>query len=164
MYEDMVMRSVYLRPSEDSQLRQLAHELNVTKSDLIRSAISVKLQEWLEASSDELVLHDLESGKRDSAAERAARAGKAKIAARAASPVVPWLESDSDELMVHDPESRNSDNTPQPAAASGKAKIANRAASPIDPVTGTNAPERKSSRRTAPGPAGGRNARAGSSR
>ena len=35
MVHEMILRSVYLRPSEDGQLRQLAHELNVTKSDLI---------------------------------------------------------------------------------------------------------------------------------
>ena len=58
--EDLVMRSVYLRPTEDSKLRQLAHELNVSKSDLIRSAISVKLREWLTSSSDKGVLRDLD--------------------------------------------------------------------------------------------------------
>lgn len=64
MVEDMVMRSVYLRPSEDAQLRQLAHELNVTKSDLIRSAISVRLRDWLQSNSKELILEDLNYGRR----------------------------------------------------------------------------------------------------
>ncbi|MEC4593808.1 hypothetical protein VPG91_22600 [Nitrospirillum amazonense] len=82
MNEDLVMRSVYLRPSEDGQLRQLAHELNVTKSDLIRSAISVKLREWLlDSNSTELVMRDLEFGKRGSAAERVSRAPEATVAA-----------------------------------------------------------------------------------
>ncbi len=52
MVDDMVMRSVYLWPKQDSQLRQLAHELNVSKSDLIRSAISIKLRDWLESNDD----------------------------------------------------------------------------------------------------------------
>lgn len=74
MVDDFVMRSVYLRPSEDTQLRQLAHDLNVTKSDLIRSAISVKLREWLKSNSRELVSRDLESGRREVASTRATRA------------------------------------------------------------------------------------------
>jgi hypothetical protein len=81
MVDDFVMRSVYLRPSEDSQLRQLAHELNVTKSDLIRSAIGVKLREWLESNSDELVLRDLTFGRRDVVADRAASVAVPKAAA-----------------------------------------------------------------------------------
>jgi len=71
--DDLVMRSVYLRPSEDSQLRQMAHELNVTKSDLIRSAISTKLKEWREANSLERVLDDLQFGRRDGVGAAAAR-------------------------------------------------------------------------------------------
>jgi predicted transcriptional regulator len=72
MVNEMVLRSVYLRPSEDSQLRQLAHELNVTKSDLIRSAISVKLRDWLDAD-DEAIRKDVEHGKRNEAAVRSGR-------------------------------------------------------------------------------------------
>ena len=68
MIEDMVMRSVYLRPTEDNQLRQLAHELKVSKSDLIRSAISVKLQEWLRSGGKELVMRDLKFGRRTGSA------------------------------------------------------------------------------------------------
>jgi len=86
MVEDMVMRSVYLRPGEDSQLRQLAHELNVTKSDLIRSAISAKLRDWLDSNDDELVMRDLELGRRDTPTERVA---KAAAAAAPAQPVKP---------------------------------------------------------------------------
>ena len=64
--DDLVMRSVYLRPAEDSLLRQLAHELKATKSDLIRAAISTKLQEWRESNSSEQVRYDLQFGVRGS--------------------------------------------------------------------------------------------------
>lgn len=70
---EMVMRSVYLWPAQDSELRQLAHELNVTKSDLIRSAIGVKLREWLEAGDPQAVKRDLEVGRRDASAARTGR-------------------------------------------------------------------------------------------
>jgi hypothetical protein len=73
MVNEMVLRSVYLRPSEDAQLRQLAHELNVTKSDLIRSAISVKLRDWLETSDEKVILNDVEHGRRTEAAIRSGR-------------------------------------------------------------------------------------------
>lgn len=73
MVNEMVLRSVYLRPFEDSQLRQLAHELNVTKSDLIRSAISVKLRDWLDAKDEQLIRSDVEHGKRNEAAIRSGR-------------------------------------------------------------------------------------------
>ncbi len=76
MVDDMVMRSVYLRPAEDAQLRQLAHELNVTKSDLIRSAISVKLLEWLRSNDRTEILKDVEHGRRDEAAIRSGRRGR----------------------------------------------------------------------------------------
>lgn len=62
---ELVMRSVYLDPMEDSQLRQLAFELDVTKSDLIRSAVGIKLREWLQSNSREQVLNDLQVGQRD---------------------------------------------------------------------------------------------------
>lgn len=71
MANEMVMRSIYLRPEEDAALRQLAFEIEVTKSDLIRSAISAKLEQWLESDSTELVLKDVELGKRPSRADRA---------------------------------------------------------------------------------------------
>jgi hypothetical protein len=64
MKEDMVMRSVYIRPSQDSRLRQLAFHHHVTKSDLIRSAISAKLDEWLADPTQEVLLRDLELGRR----------------------------------------------------------------------------------------------------
>lgn len=71
MANEMVMRSVYLRPEEDAALRQLAFEIEVSKSDLIRSAISAKLEQWLQSNSMELVLKDVELGKRQSRSERA---------------------------------------------------------------------------------------------
>ncbi len=79
MANDMVMRSVYLRPDEDTKLRQLAFELNVTKSDLIRSAISVKLVEWLKSNDPDVILRDVEQGRRLTPAERAARAREARV-------------------------------------------------------------------------------------
>lgn len=90
MTEDMVMRSVYLRPAEDAQLRQLAHELDVTKSDLIRSAIAVKLLEWLKSNDREKILADVEHGRRDEDAVRSGRRGRrgGSKASAAAAPVL----------------------------------------------------------------------------
>jgi len=65
MADDLVMRSVYLPVREDNDLRQLAHELKVSKSDLIRSAIIVKLREWHEDRSRKLVRDDVQHGRRD---------------------------------------------------------------------------------------------------
>jgi hypothetical protein len=84
MAEDMVMRSVYLRPSEDAELRQLAHDLEVTKSDLIRSAISLKLQEWLKSNDRERILKEVEHGRRDEAAIRSGRRGRPRPSEAAA--------------------------------------------------------------------------------
>ena len=64
MAEDMVMRSIYLKPSDDTELRQLAHEKHVSKNDLIRSAIIAKLTEWREANNDEKLEADLALGRR----------------------------------------------------------------------------------------------------
>jgi hypothetical protein len=66
MADDMVMRSVYLRPRDDTELRQLAHEMQVSKNDLIRSAIQSKLEEWRDDS--DVLERDLRLGRRDSAA------------------------------------------------------------------------------------------------
>ncbi|MNW17906.1 Ribbon-helix-helix protein, copG family [compost metagenome] len=62
---DMVMRSIYLRPEEDGRLRQLAHELRVSKADLIRSAVASKLQEWTSQGGDAILELDLKTGKRE---------------------------------------------------------------------------------------------------
>ena len=65
MADDMVMRSVYLRPNEDTELKRLAHTFDFTKSDLIRAAISLKLAEWRMDNSGEAFLRDVEAGLRD---------------------------------------------------------------------------------------------------
>jgi hypothetical protein len=89
MPNEMVMRSVYLRPEEDAALRQLAFDIEVTKSDLIRSAISAKLDEWLQSNSLELLLKDVELGKRPSRADRAEAARAEAEAAESARRAVP---------------------------------------------------------------------------
>src|SRR3546814_18116317 len=73
MAEDMVMRSVYVRPGEDADLRQLAHDFNVTKSDLIRSAIRLKLKEWLADNSGQKLLADVSAGLRETNLQREVR-------------------------------------------------------------------------------------------
>lgn len=73
MSDEMVMRSVYLRPLQDAQLRNLAHELGTTKSDLIRSAISIKLLEWLRTNDADAIRRDIEHGRRDESAVRSGR-------------------------------------------------------------------------------------------
>jgi len=84
MAEDMVMRSVYVRPGEDADLRQLAHDFNVTKSDLIRSAIRLKLKEWLADNSGQKLLADVSAGLRETNLQREVRQVKpAKIVAKA---------------------------------------------------------------------------------
>lgn len=57
--DDLVLRSAYLRLSDDILLRKLAHDLSVTKSDLIRAAIHVKLEDWRSANDPDAVLRDL---------------------------------------------------------------------------------------------------------
>ena len=105
MVNEMVLRSVYLRPSEDSQLRQLAHDLNVTKSDLIRSAISVKLRDWLEGEDEQAILNDVEHGKRN---EAAVRSGRTRVTA-------------TKPTKRNDPPRRSPETkTPEPKAGKGK--------------------------------------------
>jgi hypothetical protein len=70
MSEDLVMRSVYLRPIEDAQLRQLAVDLNVTKSDLVRAAVGIKLKEWLSDNSKTKAAQDVAVGLRDATIAR----------------------------------------------------------------------------------------------
>src|SRR3546814_20140911 len=76
MAEDMVMRSVYVRPGEDADLRQLAHDFNVTKSDLLRSAIRLKLKEWLADTSGQKLLAAVSAGLRETNFQREDRQGK----------------------------------------------------------------------------------------
>jgi predicted transcriptional regulator len=61
--EDMVMRSVYLDPSDDGRLRQLAHETGATKRDLVSAAVAIKLEEWLSSEGRDKVLRDLGAGR-----------------------------------------------------------------------------------------------------
>src|SRR3546814_20485061 len=63
-------------------LRQLAHDFNVTKSDLIRSAIRLKLKEWLADNSGQKLLADVRAGLRETNLQREVRQVKPpKIAA-----------------------------------------------------------------------------------
>lgn len=48
MSGDMVMRSIYLPPELDAEIRRFAFEKGVTKDDLIRAAIASKVGEWAE--------------------------------------------------------------------------------------------------------------------
>ena len=64
MAGEMVMRSVYLRPEDDTALRELAFTKNVTKNDLIRSAVAAKLQEWRKNNNDDALQRDLTLGQR----------------------------------------------------------------------------------------------------
>ena len=73
MSEDLVMRSLYLRPSEDAKLRQLALDLNVTKSDLIRAAVGLKLKEWLGDNSKTRAAMEVEAGLRETTRARRVR-------------------------------------------------------------------------------------------
>lgn len=84
MSEEMVMRSVYLRPSEDGGLRRLAFDHHVTKSDLIRSAISAKLKEWMNDPTQKAILRDLELGRRTPVAQTGATAAEPAAAPKKA--------------------------------------------------------------------------------
>lgn len=64
MAGEMVMRSVYLRPEDDTALKELAYKKNVSKNDLIRSAIAAKLEDWRKNNSDEVLKRDLALGQR----------------------------------------------------------------------------------------------------
>lgn len=59
MEDEMVMRSIYLRLSDDGRLRQIAHEMHLTKSDLIRTAVALKLAEWEGAGGQDAIRRDL---------------------------------------------------------------------------------------------------------
>ncbi len=64
MAGEMVMRSVYLRPEDDTALKELAYKKNVSKNDLIRSAVAAKLEDWRKNNSDEVLKRDLALGQR----------------------------------------------------------------------------------------------------
>jgi len=44
------MRSVNLVRAQDDALRQIAHDRRVSKNDLVRAAIALKLEEWARSS------------------------------------------------------------------------------------------------------------------
>jgi hypothetical protein len=46
MNDELVMRSFYISVREDARLRKLAFELELSKSDLVRAAITQKLSKW----------------------------------------------------------------------------------------------------------------------
>lgn len=81
MADEMVMRSVYLRPSDDARLRELAYRLNVTKSDLIRSAIALKLADWHQMDDDDSIQQEVKSGKRQTGAAPRQPAAAGAVAA-----------------------------------------------------------------------------------
>ncbi len=59
MAGEIVMRSVFLRPEDDTALKELACRMNVSKNDLVRLAVAEKLEEWQQADSDEVLQRDL---------------------------------------------------------------------------------------------------------
>ena len=93
MSEDLVMRSIYLRPIEDAQLRQLAVDLNVTKSDLVRAAVGIKLKEWLADNSKTKAAEDVAVGLRDATIARRVKQELPPTAVRFASARVAKAES-----------------------------------------------------------------------
>jgi predicted DNA-binding protein len=68
--EELVMRSVYVPASEDARLRQLAHESGYTKSDLIRAAIKLKVEEWVKSNGLEQLRNDVAAGLREASLQR----------------------------------------------------------------------------------------------
>jgi Arc/MetJ-type ribon-helix-helix transcriptional regulator len=68
--DDLILRSAYFRRTDDLLLRSLAHDLDVSKSDLIRAAIRLKLDDWRASGSHEVVLKDLARGTRENAVAR----------------------------------------------------------------------------------------------
>src|SRR6185436_9718659 len=45
-YSDLVMRSIFLPTGLDAKLRQLAHETNRTRSDLIQEFVAAGMAKW----------------------------------------------------------------------------------------------------------------------
>lgn len=78
MAEELVMRSVYVPASEDAKLRQLAHESGYTKSDLIRAAIKLKVEEWIKSNGLELLRTDVAAGLREVSLQREIKKVKPK--------------------------------------------------------------------------------------
>lgn len=54
----LLTRPAFISAADDAALRQLAHEAGMTRSELIRTAVSLKLAEW-EGAETEAVLNEL---------------------------------------------------------------------------------------------------------
>jgi hypothetical protein len=67
MSNELVLRSFYVPASDDTDLRQLAFELNIPKSDLVRAAIASKLETWRKLNDREAIFKDIKLGDRASA-------------------------------------------------------------------------------------------------
>ncbi|MBO1329521.1 ribbon-helix-helix domain-containing protein [Acetobacter suratthaniensis] len=66
MSEVLVMRSVYLPAALDAELRQIAHDKGVSKSDLIRTAVALKAKEWRGDNTEKKLDNDVQAGLRAS--------------------------------------------------------------------------------------------------
>lgn len=58
--ERTLLRSMYLRGSDDEKLKELASTQNFLKAELLRAAINLKLKEWEADESNELVHREVE--------------------------------------------------------------------------------------------------------
>lgn len=67
MADDLVMRSFYLSAKEDMRLRNLAFQLDVTKSDLVRAAIGKNLEIWREMNDPDAIFEDIKLGQKQAA-------------------------------------------------------------------------------------------------
>jgi predicted DNA-binding protein len=69
MAEDLVMRSFYLSAKEDTRLRNLAFQLDLSKSDLVREAIRQNLEKWREINDPDAIFRDIKLGQKKAALE-----------------------------------------------------------------------------------------------
>jgi hypothetical protein len=56
----MVLRTVYLPASMDTELRDLAHRKHTSKNELIRASIANRLRAWQGQTSDRQIEEDLQ--------------------------------------------------------------------------------------------------------
>lgn len=89
MAENLVMRSIYLPETVDAELRQLAHEHNVSKSDLVRAAVRLKLKEWREDNTKAKLSKDVAAGLREPDHHSAVKKGRPPSVASTASQARP---------------------------------------------------------------------------
>jgi Arc/MetJ-type ribon-helix-helix transcriptional regulator len=91
--DDLILRSAYMRRTDDLLLRTLAHDLNVSKSDLIRAAIRLKLDDWRATENQDAVRKDIAVGLRDNAVTRrvvvTVPGSKPEPSAKKSAPVAP---------------------------------------------------------------------------